>query len=81
MSMNQENGKKERPVEMFRVRRIVDGYYLTENTCCAAGQTVAMRWFPDRVREPATWNHDAAAVIAAAMMVLCHDSGIEIVPA
>ena len=80
--MNQENGKtgtESKPVEMYRVRRICDGWYLTGNNCCAHSNTVSLRWYPEQVN-PGNWTHDEAAKIADAMMVLCEDSGIEIEP-
>jgi hypothetical protein len=80
MSMNQENGKKERTVEMFRVRRIRDGLYLSENLCAANGNTVSMRWWPLGVHHPDTWPEAQARKIADAIIALTGDFAIEIEP-
>ena len=74
--MNQENGKTGRPVEMYRVRRIVDGLYLFKDFTVSE-QSLVLRWHFSMAGE---WNHDAASVIAASMMVLTSDTGIEIEP-
>ena len=81
--MNQKNGKTvtaAAPVEMYRVRRIVDGMYLNAIPCGAYGDVNLRWWGPVDGLSPMEWTRKAAAVIAAAMMLLTGDHGIEIEP-
>jgi hypothetical protein len=81
MSMDQENGKTGKPVEMYRVRRIVDGMYLIAETKEGRGEFNLRWWHPMQSNVfKSEWSRKAAAVIAAAMMLLTGDHGIEIEP-
>jgi hypothetical protein len=65
---------------MYRVRRIRDGKYLTENLCASFGDTVSLRWFQPAARRPGEWLEEQARKIAEAMIALTGDHGIEIEP-
>lgn len=79
--MNQENGKTgAAPVEMCRVRRIVDGWYLT--AIPRSRGAMLLTWWgptpcPNFIQE---WNRGHASHIANAMIALSGDTGIEIEP-
>ena len=76
--MNQENGKTgtAAPVEMYRVRRIVDGRYLYKDFTVSEN-SVDLRW---HVSMTNAWPREKAAVLALAIMILTGDYGIEIEP-
>jgi hypothetical protein len=77
--MNQENGKTgtAAPVEMYRVKRLSDGFYLFKDFTVSKN-SVDLRWHVTMAGE---WYHNQAVVIAAAMMVLTGEKkGIDIEP-
>ncbi len=65
---------------MYRVRRIRDGKYLTENLCASFGDTVSLRWFQPDARRPGEWPEEQARKVADAMIALTGGHGVEIEP-
>ena len=77
--MNQENGKtgtEPAPVEMYRVRRIEDGFYLYQGFTCVRN-SICVHFHKTMAHE---WPREQAAHIACAMIALTGDHGIEIEP-
>ena len=80
--MNQENRKtgKPAPVEMWRVRRANDGYYLSRHNPGSNADVVAMQWRHINAATPREWPREQALKVANAMIILGFDTGIEIEP-
>jgi hypothetical protein len=80
--MNQENGKTgtAAPVEMWRVRRANDGYYLSRYNPGSNADVVAMQWRHANAATPKEWPREMALKVANAMIILGFDTGIEIEP-
>jgi hypothetical protein len=79
--MNQENRKTEKPspVEMWRVRRANDGYYLSR-PIGSNSDVVVLQWRHINAATPHEWPREQALKVANAMIILGFDTGIEIEP-